>query len=830
MGSPVTPQVRVRLEVDPIFVRPGSLQVGGIRLRKFQEEVLDAIRKGDKLVYLSAPTGSGKTVVPLLPLIFYLHDPKSARKELRLTSSPYYPSASLYPSRMLLDDQTGNIEGLIQSIGGSPWGACSRTGGILSAAVKSGVVKCYVFNNGTVGAVIVRLHSESLESYKQYLTGSSGPASNLHLLSRLYNEVKALANDRTAVFTVTLASLEYLTLLLEGLYGSMEKLGEIVSRIAQLASGAGSPEKLVQRINSMGYSDLQGLPVYRHTQAAVMLRVLFNAFSRLIFIDEAHLYDSHNSLTLLVLLALHLGLWSGTGTLVLASATHSSGMLDKLGRIVKSLLGVEPTLVEEKGATNTGGVQVRKQTVVEILGYSAGKALNSVQENLAAQARLPDAVTYDKVLRDIGEAVRDGEYALILGDRLYYLRQAAARAHQGLGGNATIYCVDSLARLGLHPDYCQPPPSSGGFKPGSVIVGSSSVSYGVDIPSADLAVVYGKTVSDILQRLGRTGRRASGRPNAKVYIVTGAKNASNIKMLSDTHNGSLSIDSLARILEQGILPPPRKTPGLNHVWLARAVAALASTAIALRVMLSSDYESSGLKSIIERAAELLEDEDLVDPGDVERGMRLLASAGRLSPRLAYRLPAPRHIVSLSLRGAKGTVRVPMQQYLRLYTMCDTGGLSEEKYEYYVSIPTETAYDMVSDSLRDRVLPVPRILDIIEQSDTASTSGRGSFGRIPIMGLTTPGSTSKPVLVQVSPDGVSSCGLDRLKQALSDSAGVFVDYSWAGRDAAAYMLLTYYTAPSIPVLAGVPDRWPANSKPGFAEIVGTAGRIGLILVL
>ncbi|MEB3844795.1 MAG: hypothetical protein LRS48_03835 [Desulfurococcales archaeon] len=830
MGGPVTPQVRVRLEVDPIFVRPGRLQVGGVRLRRFQEEVLEAIRRGDKLVYLSAPTGSGKTVVPLLPLIFYLHDPKSARRELKLAVDPYYPSASLYPSRTLLDDQTGNIEGLIRNIGGSPWSACGGTGRILPAAVKSGTIKCYTFNNGAAGTVIVRLHSESLDSFRQYLAGSGGPASNLYLLSRIYNEIRTLANNTTTVFTVTLASLEYLTLLLEGLYGSMDRLGEIVRRVAQLASGAGSPGELIRRINSMGYSDLQGLPVYRHTQAAEMLRVLFNAFSRLIFIDEAHLYDSHSSLTLLVLLALHLGLWRGTSTLVLASATHSSDMLEKLGRMVKSLLGVEPTVVEERGAANGRGVQVRKRTIVEILGYPSGKALNSIQENLAAQARLPDTVTHDIVLEDMRRAVQNGEYALILGDRLYYLRQAAARAYQGLGGKATIYCVDSLARLGLHPDYCQPPPASGGFKPGSVIVGSSSVSYGVDIPSADLAVVYGKTASDILQRLGRTGRRVSGRPEASVYIVTGAKNASNIMVLAGGRAGPLSIDGLARILEQGIAPPPRKTPGLNHVWLARAVAALASTAVALRVMLSSDYESSGLKSIIERAAELLEDEDLVDPGDVERGMRLLAGANRLSPRLAYRIPAPRHIVSLSLRGANGTVRVPMQQYLRLYALCDTGGLSEEKYEYYISIPVESAYDSVRDSLRDRALPVPRILDIIEQSGAGSTGGMGSFGGIPIMGLATPGSTSKPVLVQVSPDGISSCGLDRLKQSLSDSAGVFIDYSWAGRDAAAYMLLTYYTAPSIPVLAGVPDRWPPNSRPGFAEIVGTAGRIGLILVL
>ena len=88
--------------VSGLDIEVGSLNIGGLRLRKFQEDVFAASRTPGTII-LDAPTGSGKTLAMLLAARYSLEEGMSA--------------FILYPTKALIDDQLSSMEKLARAIG-----------------------------------------------------------------------------------------------------------------------------------------------------------------------------------------------------------------------------------------------------------------------------------------------------------------------------------------------------------------------------------------------------------------------------------------------------------------------------------------------------------------------------------------------------------------------------------------------------------------------------------------------------------------------------------------------------------------------------------------
>lgn len=92
----------VKYNIPTVFLPLGNTEINGIKLRKFQEEILQSLNEKNKIC-LQAPTGSGKTFTIFALLI----------KAMELGR----PVVALYPSRELVKDQARSVIGTLKRMG-----------------------------------------------------------------------------------------------------------------------------------------------------------------------------------------------------------------------------------------------------------------------------------------------------------------------------------------------------------------------------------------------------------------------------------------------------------------------------------------------------------------------------------------------------------------------------------------------------------------------------------------------------------------------------------------------------------------------------------------
>ena len=98
------PSPTIELTVREAYIEQGSTLINGVRLRKFQEEIFDALGKYRR-VLLRAPTGSGKTFTLVLGAV------KSCLE------ASFYPVVGIYPSRALVYDQARSVRETLARMG-----------------------------------------------------------------------------------------------------------------------------------------------------------------------------------------------------------------------------------------------------------------------------------------------------------------------------------------------------------------------------------------------------------------------------------------------------------------------------------------------------------------------------------------------------------------------------------------------------------------------------------------------------------------------------------------------------------------------------------------
>ncbi|MEM1803938.1 MAG: DEAD/DEAH box helicase, partial [Desulfurococcaceae archaeon] len=411
------------VEVEPVCVELGEIKIRGkeeFTLRRFQEDLVGFFSSPRIYLFLSAPTGSGKTFTLLAPLISNV-----------LHGTGYDGALGVYPTKPLTADQFESLKFTLGKLGEVK----SEKGGVviyeLNTEVESGDNRVASYR-GKVGLAL--LTRDNIEKLRESMARESG-RSVLDAVRRVL-----IAGD--VDYLITLAVPEYPYLMLSHMYRSHHDLakvldlacsGKIALELAEKALSLMENEdelrKFTLRIAKMVKKLVEGRTAERELadlSSALLPPVLF--------FDEFHTWSFYELPTAVALVLLH-RLTSLMSTrremyrVVFSSATPNQRILD----IVRKIAGeysVEKVEVNPVDCGRGSVAMVKGKTMVELYPvetnaygalawFEVDKSLPSVVENKA---------------KEIVEYKR----AMILGRRVYSVEKAAESFHRITGKTPAV--------------------------------------------------------------------------------------------------------------------------------------------------------------------------------------------------------------------------------------------------------------------------------------------------------------------------------------------------------------------------------------------------------
>ena len=522
------------LVVDETRVERGSeaarLCGGMLTLRRFQEELLSLYLearagRGPLLVELEAPTGAGKTLTLLAPIV---------------AGGP--GSMGVYPSRELARDQMESLASLLDRLG------CRRR-------LDEPYVKLY----DDVALVLVTSESlDALASRKGY--GSRGEA--LAAVAKAI-ERGVYEGRRAVVFTVP----EYPYLLSSAAYGSFREAGAWLATaaeaVAREAARSASPGALLERVRR---ELVKLIPRMRAVEELGRFSLLAGSA---MFFDEFHAYDEESREALAALVAASVAHYGPLGFIVLSSATPVSELPGLVTELSQGL-GLKRRRVT--ASASAAGDVVRRETLLVLVGLELG--VSGAPGFMLAQWEVPRLAP--GLLRDAEGRLRGlcgggWRKAMVFVDRVGLVYEVADQlVAEGVASPEEVACVTSLRGRYRHPS-CSAEP-----REARVVVGNEAISYGIDIPEVDAAVVYARSWAQALQRIGRVGRgKHPMNCPAVAYLVLPGYALS--EALRGTGAGArISYDQLASMLQS--IYPRLATPSPRPGSLAAARALLYASA------------------------------------------------------------------------------------------------------------------------------------------------------------------------------------------------------------------------------------------------------------
>lgn len=454
----------VELVVEETRVKRGSrvarLCGGSLHLRSFQEELLGIYRearagKGPFLVELEAPTGAGKTLTLLAPIV---------------EGGP--GSIGIYPSRELARDQMESLASLLDRLG------CRRR-------LDEPYVKLYD------DLALVLVTSESLDA----LALRKGYGSRSEALAAVAKAIEMgfYEGRRAVVFTVP----EYPYLLSSAAYGSFREAGAwlatVAEAVAREAARSGSPGELLERVRR------EHVRLVSRMYAVEELGRFSLLAGSAMFFDEFHAYDRESREAIAALVAASVAHYGPMGFIVLSSATPVPELPELVAALAQGL-GLKRRRVA--ASAQAAGDLVRRETILVLVGLVLGAS--GAPGFMLAQWEVPALAP--RLLRDAEGRLRSrcGDVwrkAMVFVDRVGLVYEVADRiVADGVASLGEVACVTSLRGRYQHPS-CGAEP-----RKARVIVGNEAISYGIDIPEVDVAVVYARGWAQALQRIGRVGR------------------------------------------------------------------------------------------------------------------------------------------------------------------------------------------------------------------------------------------------------------------------------------------------------------------------------------
>lgn len=487
------------VEVEPVCVEQGTIKVKGkaeILLRMFQEEVVDFFNSPYQYLFLTGPTGSGKTLTLLAPLLSNI-----------LYGTSYDGVLGVYPTKPLTIDQYESIKATLEKLSGS--GGRHAGAGLLVYDVEFDVEKSSVLAGRYWGRVgLVLLTKDNIEKLREALAAESGRS----VLDAIRRNLLAESVD----YLITLAVPEYPYLMLSHMYRSHHDLAKFLD----LASSGGFVYRLTERMLSLMNSENElreyveevSKLVKTVVDGRVAERSLADIASALlppiVFFDEFHTWNFYELPTAIALVLLHrlASLTSIRGEMyrvVFSSATPNQYVLDILSKVADTK-AVKDVRAEAVDCTRTGAVKIKGKTIIEF--YSIETKTSGYLSWVEVERFLPE------VVKEKSREILASKRAIVLGKRVYSVEKSAELFHAETKVIPTV--VTGFA----------PPPGFHGKEElvarrseGEVYVfGNYAVELGVDLRNMTYSIITATSLGELLQRMGRSGR---GGIDSKVVIL-----------------------------------------------------------------------------------------------------------------------------------------------------------------------------------------------------------------------------------------------------------------------------------------------------------------------
>ena len=445
----------VHFQVMPLYAVTTNEYLGSWVLRDFQKSVMDKL-SSKKDVLLVAPTGSGKTLTLLLA---------------------EEGAVGVYPNNELLLDQQRSIDKILRR---------ALKGRLINTVQYSGVdvLRVYEINPDTRDGPPVASRKQVAivllsGRYIGYVYDEKGRLVPKH--ERILTDITSKICESIGVDTylVTLATPDTAQLIMAGAYRDFELVGYTVHNALLSAFE--------------GYSIERVLSETRVATARGSIKRIAEIRNCLLeypwFIDEYHLYGVYEAAGLASILKVYRDYYGMEEPVILSSATPSGTLYDRLSNILK--LASVKAGVRSKGP---GDTLIRGETSVEVVYVP----ITGRGKWFRVGDYLPGVVE-DKV-NDVKKIVDSGAHVFIIVDRI----------------NQVPPIITVLADYGFQVEcgVSMPPPGCSNREE-LVLVGSESVTQGIDRENVRYGIITAFNWAKLIQRFGRIGRRV----DSEVVIV-----------------------------------------------------------------------------------------------------------------------------------------------------------------------------------------------------------------------------------------------------------------------------------------------------------------------
>ncbi len=449
---------QISFRVKPVYAKEGSTNLGKWKLRKFQEEVMEALASKKDALHI-APTGSGKTLSLLLG---------------------DHGAVGVYPNNRLLLDQQKSLDKVLRS-------ALNARLVLHHSELGEDVLRIYEVNPGkrdgppivSKKLVAMVLLSGRYIGYERSEDGRLVPKRQVVLRNIVEKICYRPGGEQ---YIITLTTPDTALLIMAGMYRDFEKVGYTVhDTILSALEGMPIDYALSKERVATSRGSLAEIGQIRQC----LLKYPW-------FIDEFHLYGAYEASGLIPILKVyreHVG-WGEP--VILSSATPKGMLYERLTNMLKpKIIDAE---ISEKGDP---GTMIRGETEVEVIhldirGRGVGKWFK-------VGDHLPGIVLAK--LGEIRRVISSGGRVFIVTDRI----------------NQVPPIVDVLTGKGI-PVECgvtTPPPGCSDMGE-RLLVGSESISQGIDKENVRYGIVTGFNWATLIQRFGRIGRKT----DSKIVITT----------------------------------------------------------------------------------------------------------------------------------------------------------------------------------------------------------------------------------------------------------------------------------------------------------------------
>ncbi|MEM1528201.1 MAG: DEAD/DEAH box helicase [Sulfolobales archaeon] len=479
--------VACTVEVEPVCVDVGNTKVKGkevLTLRRFQEALVGFFSSPRIYLFLSAPTGSGKTFTLLAPILSNI-----------LHGTRYDGALGVYPTKPLTADQFESLKFTLGKLGEVK----REKGGVVVYEVNAEVegsdnkVASY---RGKVGLVL--LTRDNIEKLRESMLRESGRS--------VLDAVRRVLIAEDVDYLITLAVPEYPYLMLSHMYRSHHDLakvldlassGEIVLKLTRRALSLMENEDELRRY-TLRIAKIVKKLVKGRTAERELVDLSSALLPPVLFFDEFHTWSFYELPTAMAIVLLH-RLASLTSTrremyrVVFSSATPNQRILD----IVRKIAGessVEEVEVNPVECGRGSVAMVKGRTIVELYPVETGA--------YGAPAWFEADKSLPSVVEDKAEEIVKYERAMILSRRVYSVEKAAECFHRetrrtpavvtGVVPPPGFYGKDALVERRATGEL--------------YVFGNYAVELGVDLQNIRYSIVVASNLGELVQRMGRSGR------------------------------------------------------------------------------------------------------------------------------------------------------------------------------------------------------------------------------------------------------------------------------------------------------------------------------------